>query len=72
MTKRKARAKRSPKPSGALRQATATSAARVNRSKDRADDVTARLNALYSARPEDSAVDPLLSELQFRSLRDKW
>jgi hypothetical protein len=67
MTKRKARAKRSPKTPGARHFGP------VCRSSKRQDvEVTVRLNAVYGARPEDSAVDPLLSELQIRSLREEW
>jgi hypothetical protein len=72
MTKRERRAKRPAKPRSVLRRALDTSATRVDPNKQQADDVTERLNAIYGAEPEDSAMDPLLTELQIRSLREKW
>jgi hypothetical protein len=72
MTRRDRRTKRSPKPQKALRRAPDISVALAVPSKPKTDDVTARLNAVYGADPESSVLDPLLSELQFLSLRAKW
>jgi hypothetical protein len=72
MTKRELRAKRSAKPRKALRRALDTSVARLDPRRPWTDDVTERLDAVYGAEPEDSAMDRLLAELQFRSLRVKW
>jgi hypothetical protein len=72
MTNRKLRAKRSAKARKALGRTFDTAVARDDPRRQQTEDVTERLDAVYRAEPEDLAMDPLLTELQFRSLHDKW